>query len=213
MKRLIKIKCKCTYFFQKKNFILIALVYLLLSINNGHATGFINPAVDPVGTINQLSDGNDCIEFSESGYGDNIVVLLAGFGRSVSDFNELVVQLNNENYKTVAIQARGIGSSTGTLNTLQDYAEDVKKVLDALDLPESTKVNIIGHGFGNRIARIFSTNYPEKVKSVILLAAGGQYDMPLFDKLVFTNILNPLMPDIFQKSNLDKLHTEITESA
>ena len=37
-------------------------------------------------------------------------------------------------------------------------------------LPMAVPVNILGHVFGNKIARCLAADYPELVKNVILLA-------------------------------------------
>ncbi len=100
------------------------------------------------------------------------VVLLASYARSVSDFNELVEVLNRQGYQTLAMQMRGVGESTlqPIASSLFDYAEDLAAVLDAEGWQEP--VVIVGHAYGNRVARSFSSRYPERVKSLILLAAG-----------------------------------------
>lgn len=100
------------------------------------------------------------------------VVLLASYARSVSDFNELVEVLNREGYQTLAMQMRGVGGSTlrPIASSLFDYAEDLAAVLDAEGWQEP--VVIVGHAYGNRVARSFSSRYPGRVKSLVLLAAG-----------------------------------------
>jgi pimeloyl-ACP methyl ester carboxylesterase len=134
-----------------------------------------NPARPPVGNPYLVTDDlGNIINYFIKGEGET-VILIASLGRSVSDFNELVNALVFNGYRTVAIEARGIGGSNPILRnpTLHDFSNDVKLVVDSLgDINEST-VNVVGHAFGNRVARAFASDYPELVKRIILLAAGG----------------------------------------
>ncbi len=103
------------------------------------------------------------------------IVLLASFARSVADFNELTASLSAAGYRTLAIESRGIGGSggggPGQDLTLHDLAADVAVVLDAA--APGSRVHVVGHAFGNRVARTFARDHPERVESVTLIAAGG----------------------------------------
>ncbi len=106
-----------------------------------------------------------------------VVVLLPGMGRGADEFSELAYALNEVGYRTVAIQPRGIGRSGPILTnpSYDQFAEDVALVLK--DIPGGIyggRAHIIGYEFGNRIARMYAVKYPEHVKSLILLACGGQ---------------------------------------
>ncbi len=105
------------------------------------------------------------------------VILLPGMGRGACEFRELSRTLNNAGYRTVAIQPRGIGRSGPILTnpTYERFADDVALVIS--DIPggiSGGKVHVLGYEFGNRIARMFAVKYPERVKSLVLLACGGQ---------------------------------------
>ena len=106
------------------------------------------------------------------------VVLLPSYGRTASDFNELTVALNRSGLRTIAIQPRGVGASTLPLRdiTYHTFASDVVAVLDAIE--QSEPVHILGHAYGNRIARTVASDYPERVAKVVLLAAGGVRSTP-----------------------------------
>lgn len=109
------------------------------------------------------------------------VVLLPGMGRGASDFRELAAALNNIGYRTVAIQPRGIGRSGPILTdpTYDQFADDVALVLR--DIPGGIpggRAHVIGYEFGNRVARMFAVRYPERVRSLVLLACGGQKVSP-----------------------------------
>jgi len=56
------------------------------------------------------------------------------------------------------------------LAKLHDLAADVAGVLEALDCGPA---HLVGHAFGNRVARCLAADRPSLVRSVTLLAAGG----------------------------------------
>jgi len=67
---------------------------------------------------------------------------------------------------------RGVGGSRGSLDgtTLHDLAGDVAGVIEAIGCGPA---HLVGHAFGNRIARCLAVDQPPLVRSVTLLAAGG----------------------------------------
>ena len=105
-------------------------------------------------------------------------MLLPSYARSVSDMNELATALHDAGYGTVAIQPRGVDGSSlpSTDITLHTLAGDVDAVLSAERLERP--VFIIGHAYGNRVARTFATDHPQRVAALVLLAAGGVQPTP-----------------------------------
>jgi pimeloyl-ACP methyl ester carboxylesterase len=55
--------------------------------------------------------------------------------------------------------------------TLHDLARDIAAAIEAVG---GTPVAIVGHAFGNRIARCVAADRPDLVRAVVLLAAGGK---------------------------------------
>ncbi len=100
------------------------------------------------------------------------VVLLANAGCSTGYFDDLTRVLVAQGLQTIAINMRGVGGSSGPLDgiTVRDLAADVAGVLDALDCGPA---HLVGHAFGNRVARCLAVDRPSLVRSVTLLAAGG----------------------------------------
>ncbi|MBP0112838.1 alpha/beta fold hydrolase [Bradyrhizobium vignae] len=100
------------------------------------------------------------------------LVLLANAGCSTGYFDPLAGRLAAGGLQIVAINMRGVGSSTGPLDgvSLQDLAADVAGVIEMLGCAPA---HILGHAFGNRVARCLAADRPELVRSLILLAAGG----------------------------------------
>ena len=101
------------------------------------------------------------------------LVLLPGLGRPAEDLDPLADQLAEAGYQTIQPDPRGSGGSTGRLDglTLHDLAEDVVAVIAASG---QARVAIIGHAFGNRIARMAATDRPDLVRLVVLLGCSGK---------------------------------------
>jgi pimeloyl-ACP methyl ester carboxylesterase len=102
-----------------------------------------------------------------------LVVLIPSLGRGGVDFDDLASRLAAAGFEAAAIDPRGIGQSTGPMEglTFADYAADVAAVAASLSPKPAV---LIGHAFGNRVARATAAAHPEAVSALVLLAAGGQ---------------------------------------
>jgi len=100
------------------------------------------------------------------------VVLLANAGCSTGYFDHLARALVTGGCQTISINMRGVGGSCGSPDgaTLHDLAGDVAGVIKAIGCGP---VHLVGHAFGNRIARCLAVDQQPLVRSVTLLAAGG----------------------------------------
>lgn len=100
------------------------------------------------------------------------VVLLANAGCGTGYFDHLASVLVAGGFQTISINMRGVGGSRGSLDgaSLHDLAGDVAGVIKAIGCGP---VHLVGHAFGNRIARCLAVDQPALVRSVTLLAAGG----------------------------------------
>lgn len=100
------------------------------------------------------------------------VVLLASLGRGADDFAGLAARLADAGYCALAPEPRGVRGSSSPLKdvTMADLADDVAAVIRSLADGHAT---VIGHAFGNRVARMVATRHPEVVESLVLLACGG----------------------------------------
>ena len=163
-----------------------------------------NPARAMIGEERIAHHNGIAIQYFVSGSDQHeTLVLQASYARSGSDFNELVQALNQAGYRTLIMQARGIdGSELPSLQTtLFDYAGDLAAVLDQEGLHQP--VTLIGHAFGNRIARAFSSSHPARVRSLVLLAAGDSSPPPETQNAIFTVLLN-IWPDSARSEALQK---------
>ena len=137
------------------------------------------------------------VAYYSSGDGPR-VLLSASLGREASDFNELVRDLNNAGYRTVSVEAPGIGD-TDILEkptSLYQIAKDIKAVADQ-DIAETGNretIALIGHAFGNRVMRAAASKYPDLAKAVVLIAAGGQRPIAARARKELRNSIMPYLP-------------------
>ncbi len=163
-----------------------------------------NPARPVVGQpLLAVNQGIDVRYYISGPDNAEVVVLLASFARSGSDFNELVDRVNRAGYRALILQARGIDGTglPGYNVTLFDYANDLAAVLNQEKL--RAPVTLVGHAFGNRIARAFASRYPARVRSLILLAAGDSGPPADVRNDVF-KILVRILPDSVRSEALHR---------
>lgn len=111
------------------------------------------------------------------------VVCWPGGTRPIDDLRPLAAEIaTRTGRRVVLVQPRGCEGSTLPLggHTLADLAGDVAAVLRRLD---SGPAVLLGHAFGNRVMRMTATLWPDLVRGVVLLAAGGLFpSTPLFEE-------------------------------
>ena len=102
------------------------------------------------------------------------IVLLPGQGRGPRDLDELAKHLVASGYRIVRPEPRGFGESLGPLEgvTLRDNARDVAAAIEKVG---GAPVIVAGLAYGNRVARMLSSERPELVRGVVLMAAGGKF--------------------------------------
>lgn len=102
------------------------------------------------------------------------IVILPSYGRDGGhDFDPLTATLARSGHRVLRPQPRGIAGSSGPMTGVgfDDMADDVAAVIDALaDGPAI----VLGHAFGNFVARATAVHHPDKVAGVILAAASGK---------------------------------------
>lgn len=123
-----------------------------------------------------VKSGDARIDVESDGDGPS-VVLIPSLGRSIEDFDQLTPVLVKAGYRVLLPRPRGIGESSPETRaaTLELIADDIAAVVRSLG---SGSAVLVGHAFGNRVARMTATRYPGLVGGVALLAAGGKVPIP-----------------------------------
>lgn len=160
-----------------------------------------SPARPAIGYAYQTERDGRAIEYFVNGSGP-IIVLMASAGREVSDFNELVTTLVAKGYRTIAIEAPGIGGSAlpdGPMS-LRDLAGDIDAVLTAEKVEDP--IVLLGHAFGNRVVRAFAHDHAARVQAAILVAAGGQKPVPAEASKALRMAFDPTVPAAEREDNI-----------
>ena len=127
------------------------------------------------------------------GFGGPLVVLMPSLGRGASDFDALGRSLGEAGFQVIAVNPRGIGrtvSLPGTV-TLHDYAADLAALIE---LRGGEPAHIVGHAFGNRVVRTLAADRPDLVRSLALLACGGQAEPEEDARLAFATCFETERP-------------------
>jgi pimeloyl-ACP methyl ester carboxylesterase len=116
--------------------------------------------------------GDAQIETIAEGRGP-LVVILPSRGRGAGDYDEVARRIAKAGYRVLRPQPRGIGRSKGPMRglSLHDLACDVGAVIaHAGDGPAI----VVGHAFGNWVARALAADFPRLVRGVAILAAAAK---------------------------------------
>ncbi len=105
------------------------------------------------------------------------IVLLPSSQRDSDDFDGLADDLAGAGFRVLRPQPRGIGRSTGPLTnlTLHDFARDIAAVIEQLGGGSAV---VVGHAFGNWVARMTATDHPRLVRGVVIAAAAAKQIPP-----------------------------------
>src|SRR5262249_61146198 len=104
------------------------------------------------------------------------VVLLPSLARDSDDYDEVAEGLAAGGFRVLRPKPRGIGRSIGPMTkiTLHDFARDIAEVVKAHG---GGKAVVVGHAYGNWVARMTATDYPALVRGVVI-AAGPAKQYP-----------------------------------
>ena len=117
-----------------------------------------------------VRSGDVAIEAYVDGAGDAFVIL-PSYGRDGGvDYDGITSQLTSDKWHVIRPQPRGIAGSLGPMEglSLHNLASDVAMCIRVLAKGPAV---LLGHAFGNILARVVTTDYPDLVRAVILASA------------------------------------------
>jgi pimeloyl-ACP methyl ester carboxylesterase len=119
-----------------------------------------------------------------------VIVMLPSLGRSGEDYDAVAAMLATEGFRVLRPQPRGIGRSEGPMDglSMHDLAADVAKVIEN---ENKGSVIVVGHAFGNFVARQIAADRPDLVRGVVVAAASS-------GKVPPGSIEKPIGPEIRQ---------------
>jgi pimeloyl-ACP methyl ester carboxylesterase len=120
----------------------------------------------PAGTVEVVAEGSG-----------PALVMLPSLGRDGYEDFDTVAELLAPRHTVLRPQPRGIGASTGPLAgvSLHHMADDIARVIDALG---GGRAVVLGHAFGNFVARMTAADHPRRVRGVVLAAAAARSYAP-----------------------------------
>src|SRR5260370_42436161 len=129
-----------------------------------------NPLADAMRDIVAAKDVR--MEVVSEGAGPLVGMLTSG-GRDSEDYDEVAAGIATAGYRVLRPQPRGTGASTGPMNglTLHDFARDVAA---GIEHAGGGPAVVVGHAFGNWIARMTAADHPRLVRGVAILAAAAK---------------------------------------
>jgi pimeloyl-ACP methyl ester carboxylesterase len=101
------------------------------------------------------------------------VVLLPSRGRAAEDFDVVAAGIAKCGFRVLRPQPRGAGRSSGPMKgqSLHDFARDTAAVIRHENAGPAV---IVGHAFGNWVARMTAVDYPQLVRGVAIVAAAAK---------------------------------------
>jgi pimeloyl-ACP methyl ester carboxylesterase len=103
------------------------------------------------------------------------LMMLPSLARGPADFDALAAKIPNRT--VVLFEPRWFSGSDGPEDAdLFALADDASRVLARLCPGETA--DVIGHAFGNRVARTLAARHPDQIGRLLLFASGGQTPIP-----------------------------------
>jgi len=129
-------------------------------------------AAEPGRTRQLVPAGEARIDVIAEGRGP-LLVMLPSRGRDSEDYDEVAAAIAARGFRVLRPQPRGMHASTGPMDglTLHNFAQDIAAVIEAQHAGQAV---IVGHAFGNWVARMTAVDYPALVRGVVLAAAAAK---------------------------------------
>jgi pimeloyl-ACP methyl ester carboxylesterase len=165
-------------------FVLVTLITELAAVSGAFASGERKREMVRCGDVQ--------IDVIVEGTGPAIV-LLPSLARDSEDYDEVASGLAKAGFRVLRPQPRGIGQSKGPMTniSLHDFARDIAKTIEAQG---NGRAVVVGHAYGNWVARMTAVDYPQLVRGVVIAAAAAkQYDPKL--TVAVTQAGSPELPD------------------
>lgn len=120
------------------------------------------------------------IGYRERDGGKELLILVHG-NMTSSKHWDIFMENISDRYKIYAIDLRGFGISSYNqpVESLHDFAEDLKLFCDKLNLKE---FNLMGWSTGGGVIMDFAADNPEYVKKLILMESVGTKGYPIYKK-------------------------------
>jgi pimeloyl-ACP methyl ester carboxylesterase len=137
------------------------------------------------------------------------IVFVHGMAMNATEWVPQLAALGDD-YETVAYDVRGhghTGGSDASEYTIDLFAEDLRALLDALDVEDPI---VCGLSMGGAIAQVYAARYPEDVAGVVLADTFTAAPMGLQGRMLFANLKFLARLDrVVRYTTLNRLQTRI----
>lgn len=146
-----------------------------------------------------VARGSVQIEVIAEGTGP-LLVLLPSSTRDSEDFDPIAAAFAEAGFRVLRPQPRGMGRSSGELYglTLHDYAADVASVIAHQNAGAAV---VLGHAFGQWVARTLAADRPDLVRGVVLAAAAARAIRPEL-RAALATCADPTLPEAERRAAL-----------
>src|SRR3989338_2459151 len=97
------------------------------------------------------------------------IYILHGWTYSLYKWSQFIHCMKSMNFDPIMLTVPGLTEKSDKVWSLDDYMEWLKNELEA------EPSIVVGHSNGGRIALSFASQYPEKIKFLILIDSAGIY--------------------------------------
>jgi 2-hydroxy-6-oxonona-2,4-dienedioate hydrolase len=127
----------------------------------------------------ELENG-ETLAYRQAGNQGKTLLLIHGNMSSSVHFDTVMEELEND-YIIYAVDLRGFGDTTyhQPINSLHDFAKDIKEFVEKLELKD---VTALGWSTGGGIALELAADLPDLIKKVMLVESVGVKGYPMFKK-------------------------------
>lgn len=156
----------------------------------------------------QAEDGK--ISFEDSGGKGQPIVMLPGMGDLRSVYRFVAIKLENEGYRVITVDLRGMGESTVDWSDYSEssIASDIVSLINQLELKSAI---LIGNSISASAAIVVSAQHPELISKVILVSPFGRnVSIPFAKLLLFRLALaRPWGASVWSKYQSSKLYPSV----
>jgi proline iminopeptidase len=146
-------------------------------------------------TIDSIKYEYGYLYYRTYGKGEPVIMLSGGPGNNASQLEAVAKKISTQ-YKAILLEQRGTGRSIpsrldSTTINFQSAINDINLLLSHLQLKSAI---LFGHSYGGSLALIYTFKFPQKVKSLLLLAPGYFALGPAAYNVTLDNLLGQFTP-------------------
>ena len=139
-------------------------------------------------------ENKETIAYTTHGSKNHPALLLVHGNMSSGVHYEPMIDDLKQAYYLIIPDLRGFGDSTyiTPIECLEDFADDLKRLLDVLDV---SKVSLVGWSTGGGIGLKFAAKYPKSIEKLVLLESASYKGYPIYKK---DASYQPILTELYQ---------------